>query len=142
MDDEQDRDRRDHRTDRVRPNFYDGGRRSKGDGNCFGVLELVNKVSAAAGPKLPERVIKPHGYCIDVDADGDQIVFKDANEERPWSSPESPSHSEIVMGTGKYAGITGTSVATCLFGGSMPSTGSSPTSYQRRCDVETTYKLP
>jgi hypothetical protein len=110
--------------------------------HCFGVLELVNKVSAAAGPKLPERVIKPHGYCIDVDADGDQIVFKDANEERPWSSSSGPSHSEIVMGTGKYAGITGTSVATCLFGGSMPSTGSSPTSHQMRCDVETTYKLP
>jgi hypothetical protein len=87
--------------------------------HCFGVLELVNKVSAAAGPKLPERVIKPHGYCIAVDADGDQIVSKDANVDRPWSQGQSPRHSDIVMGTGKYAGITGTSAATCVLGGKL-----------------------
>ena len=38
----------------------------EGDGpkatHCFGVLELA------------KRVIKPHGYCIAVDADGDQIA--------------------------------------------------------------------
>ena len=108
----------------------------EGDGpkateHCFGVLELVNRVN------------KPHGYCIAVDADGDQIVFKDADEELSYSRGDWPAHSKIVfMGTGKYAGITGKSAATCVFGGSFPSTGSSPTSYQYRCKVETTYKLP
>jgi len=107
----------------------------EGDGpkateHCFGVLELA------------KRIINPHGYCIAVDADGDQIVSKDANEDRPGFQDQAPRHSDIVMGTGKYAGITGKSAATCVFGGSFPSTGSSPTSYQYRCKVETTYKLP
>ena len=72
------------------------------------------------------------GYCIETDQDGDQIVLKTTSE---GSAAVGSGAGEVVMGAGKYAGITGKIAFTCQFTGNI-------NKYTVNCDAQVSYKTP
>jgi hypothetical protein len=62
--------------------------------HCLGVLQ------GAAG-KIEEQ----HGYCIETDLDGDQVLWRVTPAPHPMAGAIQAVH-EAVSGTGKYAGIS------------------------------------
>jgi hypothetical protein len=71
---------------------------------CFGVQETVKAVSET-----------PHGYCVDRDADGDQVVYRTAEEKHSWTSMR--GSGVAMLGTGKYTGIVASYVVACQYSG-------------------------
>jgi hypothetical protein len=92
--------------------------------HCFGLNELTKGSPVA------------YGYCVGTDPDGDAIVWKllphpvDSADRNLDVIPD-----EVLMASGKYAGMTGKATSRCSFSGS-------PTDYTGTCDVEMTYKIP
>jgi len=88
--------------------------------HCFGLNELTK-----GSPR-------GYGFCVAKDADGDSIVWKvlphnvDSTDQIP---------NEVLMASGKYAGMSGKESATCKFGGS-------PMDYNGTCDIEMSYRIP
>ncbi|MGC2199023.1 MAG: hypothetical protein WA633_02580 [Stellaceae bacterium] len=80
-------------------------------------------------------MIESHGYVIDTDSDGDQIVWKSASEPRPPNVPTEPGTNQAIFGTGKYAGISGTNKYICEH--SQSASGDTVS-----CRGQITYKLP
>lgn len=88
--------------------------------HCFGLNEIRKGQEFA------------YGLCVAKDANGEGIVWKllPHSVESVDKIPD-----EVLMASGKYRGMTGTSVSQCTFGGN-------PTEYTGTCDVEMTYKIP
>jgi hypothetical protein len=72
------------------------------------------------------------GYCIETDQDGDEIVLQTTSEG--YGSTGSGA-GEVVMGDGKYAGMTGKIAFTCQFAGNI-------NKYTANCDAQVSYKTP
>jgi hypothetical protein len=88
--------------------------------HCFGLNELTKGSPNA------------YGFCVAKDTDGDSIVWKVLPHK---VDSKGPNPNEVLMASGKYAGIMGKETADCKFGGS-------PTDYTVTCDMEMTYKIP
>jgi hypothetical protein len=116
-----------------------------GKGNAVNVYEENGTVEGSGGshkihcvvlvPFIHDTVVEPHGYCIETDQDGDQIVARTTSGTRPLSAAIGHSAGEVMLGTGKYAGMASSSTATCRFAGDM-------TKYSANCDVDGIYKMP
>ena len=91
--------------------------------HCFGVGETVKLVN------------ETHGYCIDRDKDGDQIIFRTSFEKHPWNSAKMRGSGIAMLGTGKYEGIVASYIVACEASG--PVTG-----YTMECDGQGSYMLP
>lgn len=91
---------------------------------CFGVGETVQRISEA-----------PHGYCVDRDADGDQIAYRTASEKYPDNKTSVRGWGEAMLGTGKYQGIVASYVIACEHSG--PDAG-----YTNECEGQGNYILP
>ena len=63
--------------------------------HCLGVLQ------GAAG-----MVAEQHGYCIETDLDGDQVLWKITVAPHPLGPVSLQAVHEAIAGTGKYAGIS------------------------------------
>ena len=80
--------------------------------------------------ETPSFVWDSRGYCIEADQDGDQIVLKTTSK---GSGSAGSGAGEVVMGAGKYAGITGKITLTCQFAGGI--------NYTANCDAQVSYKM-
>jgi hypothetical protein len=74
-------------------------------------------------------------YCIDTDQDGDELVWKSVAEDLVYAAFDSNGSSEIVMGSGKYDGMTGKGKSHCEFHGDMGE-------WTAICTTESSFKLP
>ncbi len=90
--------------------FDESGTVSGGNGpdhklHCFGTISAVGGVA------------ETHGFCDESDADGDHILWRTTPDLRP--EDEAPKHGmrQALLGTGKYAGVTGWSEYTCTRSG-------------------------
>lgn len=91
--------------------------------HCYGFSELNGKLAFSTG------------YCVEADEDGDKIIWKmDPTKDNQYASALNGT-SQILMGGGKYTGISGKSKWHCTYGGSF-------TKYAGRCDIEETLKFP
>ncbi len=91
--------------------------------HCYGFSELDGKLAFSTG------------YCVEADEDGDKIIWKmDPTKDNQYASALNGT-SQILMGGGKYTGISGKSKWHCTYGGSF-------TKYAGRCDIEETLKFP
>ena len=63
--------------------------------HCLGVLQ------GAAG-----RVAEQHGYCIETDLDGDQVLWKVTPAAHPLGPVSLQTVHEAIAGTGKYAEVS------------------------------------
>jgi hypothetical protein len=87
---------------------------------------------------MKNTVVEPLGYCVETDQDGDQILRRATSGTRPLSVPTGYTSAEVVIGTGKYAGMMSSLAATCQFAGKE----NDPTHYSVTCDVQGSYKAP
>jgi hypothetical protein len=71
--------------------------------HCFGVWQSAS-----------DKIMETHAFCIETDADGDQVLWR-ISAAAPHSADAAivKNVNEAIMGTGKYAGISGTFNATC-----------------------------
>lgn len=89
---------------------------------CFGISEITNSdVSTVA-------------YCISTDQDGDTVVWKSSSEGSELYGGYGKGTSEVLMGSGKYEGMTGTSTWFCSYHGN-------PDKYTSDCESKNNYKL-
>ena len=64
--------------------------------HCLGVMQ------GAA-----DKIVEQHGYCLETDKDGDQVLWKVTPEANHSANAQSlPALNEAVAGTGKYAGVS------------------------------------
>jgi hypothetical protein len=91
--------------------------------HCFGSGELDGQFAVSTG------------YCIDVDQDGDKIVWKLPPSKYPQYTATLNYSSDVLMASGKYKGMSGKSNWACVYTGSF-------TASLGECDVEMTFKLP
>ena len=90
---------------------------------CFGTGETIKGIR------------ETHGYCVDRDADGDQIVYR-TNTEKPREERSSVRGvGESMLGSGKYAGIVANYVVSCEESGPY-------SSYANACEGKGSYILP
>jgi hypothetical protein len=80
--------------------IYDEIGTSSGNGpdhkwHCLGVQQ------GAAG-----AIAEQHGYCIETDPDGDQVLWKITPPPHPLGPVTVQTVHEAIAGTGKYAGIS------------------------------------
>jgi hypothetical protein len=85
-------------------------------------------------PFLQNTNLEGHGFCIETDQDGDQIISRTISGTRP-NSADRHGVGEVIMGTGKYAGMMSSSATSCKFSGS-------PDKYSAYCDVQGSYTVP
>jgi hypothetical protein len=71
--------------------------------HCFGVWRSAS-----------DTIMETHAFCIETDADGDQVLWR-ISAAAPHSAEAAivKNVNEAIMGTGKFAGISGTFNATC-----------------------------
>jgi hypothetical protein len=86
--------------------------------HCLGVMQGTS-----------DAVVEQHGYCMETDTDGDQVLWKVTPAGHPLNSPISLATHEALVGTGKYAGISGTLNSTC-----QVSPGAGPDQYALKCE--------
>ncbi len=91
--------------------------------HCFGTVQGVGGVAVT------------NGYCDETDADGDHILWKTTPDLRPADKPMAHGMSQALVGTGKYAGMTGWVEYTCTNSGS-------PEAYQNACESHGSVTLP
>ena len=75
------------------------------------------------------------GYCIEADQDGDKIIWKIDPTKIDQYYTVASGTSQILMGGGKYAGISGQSKWQCTY-------GASALKYNALCHIEQTLKFP
>jgi hypothetical protein len=93
--------------------------------HCFGVGQEVN------------GVMETRAYCVHTDNDGDQIAWK-SMEAPHRHAPIITRTEEVLMGTGKFDGRTGTQSLDCAY-------SQGPTddlSYGCECEVHGKYMMP
>jgi hypothetical protein len=90
---------------------------------CYGTAETF---------KLTNET--PQGHCVFRDADGDQIVYRTADEKHDEGRAVFRGWGQAVLGTGKYEGIVANYVVTCELDG--PSSG-----YDLACEGQGSYIL-
>jgi hypothetical protein len=88
--------------------------------HCFGLLEIKT------GKELG------YGLCVAKDGDGDSVVWKQTPHPTGGAAK---IPAEVLMTSGKYAGMKGTSTSQCVFSGDSEH-------YEGTCDEEMTYKIP
>jgi len=74
-------------------------------------------------------------YCIDTDQDKDELVWKFAADDLVDAAMSSNGSSEIMMGSGKYNGVTGKGRIHCDYSGTMEA-------YTASCTNESAFRLP
>jgi hypothetical protein len=91
--------------------------------HCYGISES------------DRNAVISNGYCVEEDQDGDKIIWKmDPNKNDQFYSATRGT-SQILMGGGKYSGITGTSKWQCTY-------GASALKYIALCHIEQMLKFP
>ncbi len=75
------------------------------------------------------------GYCVEADQDGDKIIWKIDPTKNDQYFTVASGTSQILMGGGKYAGISGTSKWQCTY-------GASAIKYTALCHIEQTLTFP
>lgn len=102
---------------------YQGALSLAGELRCIGMQQEVKGLAIA------------QAYCVDTDADGDQILWKVTAKPRPVNDPNMRLASEMLFGTGKYARMMATAAFTCQL---APSAGG----FARTCEGPGTYQRP
>ena len=95
--------------------------------HCFGLYDLANGMGQA------------HGYCVGTDTAGDQVVGTVADEKHTMDQKNVKGTFTFTMGTGKYAGITGSGTFE-EHGNDFRATAEGP--YASYSTYQGTYKLP
>ena len=90
---------------------------------CVGMIQVVKGVAQSVE------------YCVDTDADGDQMLAKSTGEPWRWGTATLRFAREVLAGTGKYEGIVATGTVDCQ---SAPKGGG----FENNCEGHGTYKLP
>jgi hypothetical protein len=85
--------------------------------HCFGVMQ------GATG-----TIVEQHGYCVETDPDGDQVLWKITPAAHPMAAISVQAGHKALAGAGKYAGISVTVNSTCQV-------ASNPTGYTLNCDL-------
>ena len=90
---------------------------------CFGTGETINNIR------------ETRGFCVDRDADGDQVIYRTKTEKRSQDKSSVRGSGDAMLGTGKYAGIEASYVVSCEESG--PYSG-----YTSACEGQGSYILP
>ena len=91
--------------------------------HCFGLDEVSGALRLASG------------YCLDIDEDGDKVLWKIAPNKRGKNSAMSSDSAEVLLANGKYKGMSAKSTYRCGYGGSYAK-------WSGLCDGEMTFKFP
>jgi hypothetical protein len=70
--------------------------------HCYGVSQSTS-----------DKIMETHAFCIETDPDGDQVLWRLSTAPHSAMAAIVKNVNEAVMGTGKYAGISGTFDSTC-----------------------------
>lgn len=89
------------------------------DTRCFGVMQGVR-----------DRIVEQHGYCLETDPGGDQVLWKITPGAHPMGSAAVVATHEAVAGTGRHAGVSETITTTCAVA------AAGPTDYALKCEAK------
>ena len=85
--------------------------------HCLGVIQ------GGAG-----SIVEQHGYCIETDPDGDQVMWKVTPAAHLMTAPTTLAVHEAFAGTGKYSGIA------LKLNSTYQLSDSSPAGYKLKCE--------
>ncbi len=88
-------------------------------------------------PVIKNTAVEPHGYCLNTDKDGDQVLTRMTAQTRPFGVQNGTAVGEVITATGKYARMMSSNVSLCKFSG-----GIDPLKYTANCELRGTYKMP
>jgi hypothetical protein len=110
--------------------------RTPGEKNCGNIPLPTMEPSHCYGLSESNRdFVISTGYCVEIDQDGDKIIWKINPVKIDQFYSVSTGTSEVLIGGGKYAGVAGKEKWQCTY-------GASALKYNALCHIEQTLKFP